>query len=188
MVQKAAFYKAAHELAVASLENGKNTKTWLDVGCGAGIVANLAYLHGYKTVGVDINPYMIEIANKNSISKEQIFSVCDSNLQSVKSANIVSAASLLFVSHNKKQMLDMLYSLVNSSGKLLIIETTQNMTLLNALKIFASQPKGGRFILLLCAFVRNGKCIDDKIFSGYNYETKSLLPNNMLCVRIISKA
>jgi 2-polyprenyl-3-methyl-5-hydroxy-6-metoxy-1,4-benzoquinol methylase len=51
-VQGAAFYQDVHAAAVDLLPRGEG-KTWLDVGCGPGLVTRLASRRGYRALGVD---------------------------------------------------------------------------------------------------------------------------------------
>lgn len=185
-IQNAAFYEAAHKQAVNMVKQKNQNQTWIDIGCGAGIVAKLAAIKGYNTTGYDINPEMVNIAIKNNFLYNLKFRECDFNFSNIEQADVVSAASLLITSNNQKQMLEKLHALVKPNGKLIIIETTKNMKLSFAIKQFFKTRGKRAFILLLWAFVRGGKTVDESIFDGYVYKKCSIL-NSMICARIIEK-
>ncbi len=185
-IQNAAFYEAAHIGAVKTIKEKSENKTWADIGCGAGIVAKIAALNGYDTIGYDINPEMVNIASKNNFLYNLKFKECNYNLLGIDQADIVSAASLLITTTNQKELLEKLYSLVKPNGKLLIIETTKNMKLSFAIKQFFKIGGKRAFILLLWAFVRGGKTVDESIFDRYVYKKYSIL-NSMIYARVIYK-
>ncbi|MDD4916107.1 MAG: class I SAM-dependent methyltransferase [Methylococcales bacterium] len=62
-IQGAAFYRELHKHAVTLLPEGAG-RTWLDIGCGPGLVPQLATEHGYLAFGRDIDPEMIAIAQR----------------------------------------------------------------------------------------------------------------------------
>lgn len=64
-LQAAEFYSALHQQAVELLPRGEG-RTWLDVGCGPGLVARCAAAHGYRARGVDTDPAMVRRATANA--------------------------------------------------------------------------------------------------------------------------
>jgi 2-polyprenyl-3-methyl-5-hydroxy-6-metoxy-1,4-benzoquinol methylase len=62
-LQGAGFYRDVHQQAVDILPQG-NGKTWLDVGCGPGLVARQAAARGYDATGVDADGNMVRAAKR----------------------------------------------------------------------------------------------------------------------------
>ncbi len=106
----------------------------MDVGCGPGLVARMAAEKGYQVTGIDSDPLMIQSAKR--IAKRQGLSIDfktgDVFNLPIKSADVVSAASLLAVLENKASGLNSLWKCVRSGGTLFIIEPTNRMTIENA--------------------------------------------------------
>lgn len=151
-LQRAPFYRAAHEAAVATLPSGRGR--WVDVGTGPGLVARAAAARGYVVHGFDADEAMIAVAKRDHGAAT--FSVASLNQveQLTAPAQVVSAASLVTVLDEPKQALDTLWRLVAPAGTLLIIETTAQMRLPRALALGHSQLG-----LLLWATVRGGRTV-----------------------------
>ena len=100
-LQGADFYRDLHRCAVQNLPPGKG-KTWLDVGCGPGLVTRLAAEHGYRAQGVDTNPRTIKAAQRLALNHHSSAEFAIGNIAaSPLSADVVSAASLLAVLEDK---------------------------------------------------------------------------------------
>lgn len=151
-LQRAPFYQAAHAAAVATLPAGRGR--WIDVGTGPGLVARAAASRGYAVLGFDADDAMIAAARR--VHRAVTFSVATLNQveQVAAPAQVVSAASLVTVLEEPKRALDTLWRLVAPGGTLLIIETTAQMTLRQALAL--GTPHLG---LLLWATVRGGRTV-----------------------------
>lgn len=156
-VQSAAFYRELHDRAVQLLPSGEG-QVWLDVGTGPGLVARDAYAHGYRAIGFDIDPAMVEQARENShrLFSRAVFRVAGlDELPASGMADVVSAASLLAVLNGKEEALRRLMACVNERGTLLIIETTNLMKPRNAWIWLRKNGFGKRnWILLLWAWAR----------------------------------
>ena len=147
LVQAAAFYQSVHRQAVALLPPGDG-RTWLDIGCGPGLVARLAAERGYDTVGQDIDPAMVArartLADQVSASGHnppvfRIGSVFDLPTQA-PAVDVVSAASLLTVLPNRPEGLRALLSAVKPGGQVLLIEPSAQMTSAQAARYLAAHP------------------------------------------------
>jgi ubiquinone/menaquinone biosynthesis C-methylase UbiE len=165
-LQGADFYHNLHREAVDLLPMG-NGKTWMDIGCGPGLVARLAMNRGYQVIGIDSDPQMIQSAKR--IAKRQGLSIDfktgDVFNLSTESADVVSATSLLAVLGNKASGLNSLWKCVRSGGTLLIIEPTNRMTIENANQVVNSGLSRKRINgLRMWATARQGNTIDPAIF------------------------
>ncbi len=165
-IQGADFYINLHKEAVDALPEGDG-KTWIDVGCGPGLVARLAASRGYKVIGVDADAAMIKAAkriakSKNSKVEFEIKSIFDLD---DNTADVVSAASLLAVLPDKAKGLKKLWQAVKPGGYLLIIEPTSLMNRKNANKLIKSGLGGKRVSgLKLWARARENRTIIPDIF------------------------
>lgn len=166
-LQGAQFYVDAHSQAVSLLPHG-NKETWLDVGCGPGLVTRLAAQRGYNAIGVDRDQRMIGRAMKLTGQKLSCrFEVGDlTNLNEHYSAEVVSAASLLFVLRDPEAALHKLWDCVRPGGNLLIVETTEKMTPTYARSVMHQIPPRRRTALALWARARNGKAIATKVYES----------------------
>ncbi|OIR09798.1 malonyl-[acyl-carrier protein] O-methyltransferase [mine drainage metagenome] len=181
-VQGAEFYRDLHQQAVSLLPPGSGS-LWFDVGCGPGLVTRLAAEHGYQATGFDMDPTMIVQAKKNSsdelsISHYEVISIDELQTLGGK-ANVVSAASLLFVLNDKERALHQLLSCLVDGGILLVIETTDLMKPRNAWAWLLQNGFGNRnWILLLWAWTRaNGRSVTptDMNISDHRIERTDLL-------------
>ncbi len=176
-VQSASFYRELHDRAVQLLPSGKG-KTWFDVGTGPGLVAQEASAHGYRAIGFDIDPSMIEQARANSRGNfpQAAFEVAGLGGLSAsgRKADVVSAASLLAVANDKEGALRQLLTCVKGSGALLVIETTSMMKPGNAWTWLRRNGLGKRnWVLLLWAWARARSTVlnpQEMQLSGYQVE------------------
>lgn len=162
-IQAAPFYREVHREAVELLPEGVGRR-WLDVGCGPGLVARLAQQRGYDVLGVDLDPAMVRSARAQAPSERCRFEIGD--LDSVAAgpgADVVSAASLLFVLPDRRLGLLALWRAVRAGGALLIVETTAAMTPANARRAAERAPAGRRLALWLWARVRQGRAIEPSL-------------------------
>ena len=81
-------------------------------------------------------------------------------------ADVVSAASLLFVLPDPTAALHQLWRCVRPQGYLLVIETTNLMTPELARRVNDTTPSGRRLALHLWAHARNGKAIAAKVYES----------------------
>ena len=176
-LQGAEFYRDIHKQAVDCIPLGSG-KTWIDVGCGPGLVSRQAAMNYYDVIGIDFDPAMIKAARR--IAKWQgskaRFEVGDLTFLQGKKADVVSAASLLAVLSEKEGALSIMWDCVQPGGYLLIIEPTELMNPVNANKIINSGlPRKRINGLRLWANARENRSVDPGIFNAINAEEKSCL-------------
>jgi 2-polyprenyl-3-methyl-5-hydroxy-6-metoxy-1,4-benzoquinol methylase len=176
-VQGAPFYIDVHRQAVALLPRSQDA-TWLDVGCGPGLVARLAERRGYHVLGVDLDPAMIHMATKTSTRNVRCrFAVGDLNQAVLQHrAEVVSAASLLFVMPDPTDALHKLWQCVRPSGNLLVVETTSYLTPGRARQISATTPAGRRLALHLWARARLGRAVSEQVFQSLPAQSCTCTP------------
>ena len=155
------FYGQFHHEAVELLPNGDGA-TWLDVGCGPGVLSRAAALHGYQVRAVDRQPEMINSAIRQSRDFHAAidFAVSDLDAETKRGGvyDVVSASSLLTVLSDPKAGLAQLAALAKPGGAILIVEASSRMTPINALKMLASRHLGERSsMLILWAMARMGR-------------------------------
>ena len=177
-IQGADFYHYLHREAVNLLPIG-NGKTWLDVGCGPGLVSRLAQDRGYQVTGIDSDPLMIRSANR--IAKKQNrsidFKIADVFDLSKESADVVSAASLLAVLGDRANGLYSLWRSVKPNGVLLIIEPTDQMTIDNVSKAIANGlPRERINGLRMWASARQGNIVNPAIFETLEVNSVKFKP------------
>ncbi len=148
----AAFYASAHAAAADLIEGGQ---TWLDVGCGPGVVALAAARRRYRVRAVDRSNSMIEAARARAARAQVSAHFEVAELRDLSGpADVVSAASLLAVLPQRAQALEQLWALVAPGGCLLIVETTERLRWRATLP----QLRGHRALgLLLWGLVRDGR-------------------------------
>lgn len=178
-IQAAPFYIDVHAQAVALLPQG-NGKTWLDVGCGPGLIARLASEREYTVLGIDRDPDMVHFAVRNTRANQSCrFEVGDlSGISGQQLVDVVSATSLLFVVPDASVAIKQLWAHVRPGGKLLVIETTELMTPKDAWKVKSITKPGRHLVLALWSWVRYGRSIDLDVFqqiSAYSCECVLLL-------------
>ena len=190
-IQGADFYYNLHKQAVDLLPVG-NGKTWIDLGCGPGLVARLAAEKDYQVMGIDSDPLMIRSAKR--IAKRQGLSVDFKtgdvfNLPTA-SADVVSAASLLAVLENKTSGLNSLWQCVRQGGTLLIIEPTDQMTIENANQLIKSGlPRKRIQGLRMWATARQGNIVNPSIYKTLDAQSVDFTPllNGLVGAWVIQK-
>ena len=176
-LQGAEFYRDLHKKAVDCIPLGDN-KTWLDLGCGPGLVSRQAAENNYDVIGIDTDSAMINAARR--IAKwhgsKAKFEVGDLSFLSGRQTDVVSAASLLAVLSDKRDALRIMWDSVRPGGYLLIIEPTELMSPKNAQVIIKSRVHSKRISgLKLWAKARENLSIDPGIFSTLNSEDNSCI-------------
>ena len=178
-LQGATFYLGLHEKAVETLPRGES-KTWIDVGCGPGLVARLAASRGYDTTGIDIDPSMILEANRiarREKSMAQFYVGSIANLPT-EPVDVVSAASLLAVLGNREEGLRTLWKSTRVGGTLLIIEPTEQMTTKNANKLIRERsiPSHRSVGLRLWAFARQNNIVNPDVYQTLEAKSVQFVP------------
>ncbi len=185
-VQAAAFYQSIYRVAVALLPPG-NGRTWLDIGCGPGLVARLAAERGYDTVGLDLDSAMVQrartLTNLASATGQRppVFkqgSVFDLPAQA-PAVDVVSAASLLAVLPNRRDGLLALLSAVKPGGQVLLIEPSAQMTPAHAARYLVAHTGTDKaWVLKLWARTRSASSpvsAADLAVPGWDAVAQSLL-------------
>lgn len=130
-VQATSFYAELHRQAVELLPPGGG-RTWLDVGCGPGLVARLAAQRGYRATGIDIDAAMIRRAaadaRRNGLATNFQVASLETLPSRLQKADVVSAASLLAVIKDRAGALRKLTTALTGDGKLLLVEPSERMT------------------------------------------------------------
>lgn len=167
-LQGADFYRDLHATAAALLPSG-NGRSWLDVGCGPGLLTRLAAERGYQACGLDRDADMIlaarQLAAGCGAPVEFVTSDVRAALASGRRYDVVSASSLVVVTPNASETLASLRALAKPGGKLLVIEASPTMSLPRALKVLLTGQLGKRsYMLLPWAMARAGKTLPDRLF------------------------
>ena len=157
-VQAASFYHRLHREAVQLLPPGAG-RTWLDVGCGPGLVARLAAERGYCATGIDIDPAMVRRATieaRRNVSTASFETASLTQLANRASkADVISAASLLAVIEDRAAAVRLLLQGVARDGTLLLVEPSQRMTAQAAADLRSRSELGsGAWVLGLWARTR----------------------------------
>ncbi len=155
-LSRADFYASAHAEAVSLVPGGG--RTWIDVGCGPGLVTRLAARRGYEARGYDASAVMVRAARRQAREHHlgATYEVATLEELSCHSApaDVVSAASLLAVLPRRRQALEMLWGLVAPGGTLLVVETTPEMRARRTLPLLTGR---GALGLLLWGLARGGR-------------------------------
>jgi len=181
VVQGAQFYQALHQEAVALLPPGAG-QTWVDVGCGPGLVARLAQQRGYQALGLDLDGAMVRQARRHQRGTNSPRYV-QAGLHDVAAhaapAAVVSAASLLMVVPDRQAAMQELLRAVAPGGTLLVIETTALMAQAAEKGLPQHLYRGHRaWVLRLWAHVRRGARpvdVDALCPAGYQVQHHDLL-------------
>jgi 2-polyprenyl-3-methyl-5-hydroxy-6-metoxy-1,4-benzoquinol methylase len=172
------FYEDLHRAAVEQLPLGHG-KSWLDVGCGPGLVPRLAAARGYEAVGIDVDHHMIRVARRLAAREASPATFHTENVlqpgAALRQADVVSAASLLAVVKDKSTALHQLIRCVRPGGKLLIVEPTAQLTVQAADELTRDGALGHRSSgLRMWAHARAGKTVDPHAFGALPYETERI--------------
>jgi len=162
-VQSAPAYTAVHREAVHLLPAGAGG-TWLDVGCGPGLVARLAARHGYRSVGIDRDPAMVRAARRRTPAGARCTFLRASLDEFAGTSDVVSAASLVCQLPDPAAALCRLWELVAAGGALLVVETTPAMTTEHIATLTATLDGRSRRVLTRWARARSGHAIAVEAF------------------------
>ena len=161
-LQGAEFYRSLHQQAVALVPQGEG-KTWLDVGCGPGLVARQAAVKGYNVTGVDADAHMVRAARRLACWQGSSATFRQGDLASLagQQADVVSAASLLAVLDDQLAGVTVLWRSVRPGGYLLLIEPTEVMSPANADRLIRAGglPRKRLRGLKLWAAAREGRAV-----------------------------
>jgi ubiquinone/menaquinone biosynthesis C-methylase UbiE len=159
-VQNATFYADLHreavELTLATMATP--APSWVDVGCGPGLLARLAAEQGARVEGIDTDPAMVRAARRHPTTAR--FELGDAGELPAASADVVSAASVLYGASDPTSMVATLWAAVRPGGALLLVETTPAMTIDAARRISPVLPRHHRRALYLWARSRYGHTFD----------------------------
>jgi ubiquinone/menaquinone biosynthesis C-methylase UbiE len=189
-LQGADFYENLHRAAVEQLPPGHG-KSWLDVGCGPGLLTRLAAARGYESVGIDVDHRMLRVARQIAAREASPATFHTGNMLQPgapqRQADVVSAASLLAVVKDKRTALDQLIRCVRPGGKLLIVEPTAQLTVQAAKELTRGGALGRRSSgLRLWAHAREGKTVDQQVFRMLPHEVERIeLLHGLVAVWII---
>ena len=177
-LQGADFYRALHREAVEMLPIG-NGETWLDIGCGPGLITRFAAERKYRATGIDTDPQMIaaakRIARRTHSSAE--FETGDFTTLPAESAQVVSAASLLAVLPDREAGLRSLWCLLRPGGTLLIVEPTNQMTSENTARAIQNGLPQKRILgLYMWANARQGNIVSPFIYETLNVDSIHFVP------------
>ncbi len=178
-VQTAPAYAAVHEQAVGLVGPAATGATWLDVGCGPGLVARLAAEQGYEVLGVDLDPAMIRAADRRGARSGLHFAVGALGAD-LPPADVVSAASLVCQLPDPAAGVAALWDLVRPGGVLLVVETTGQMSRRTVRAASAHHDRHSRLVLDRWAGARTGRAIPPSVFD--------VLPADHLVVPLLGGA
>jgi 2-polyprenyl-3-methyl-5-hydroxy-6-metoxy-1,4-benzoquinol methylase len=167
-LQVAGFYRDMH-LEAASLLPAGDARSWLDVGCGPGVLTRIAAERGYAAHGVDRDPEMIATAVRLAAERASAakFEVADieAALAGGVRYDVVSASSLLVVVADPAAALRRLISLAKPDGRVLVVEASPEMTRSRA---FAAVLRRGfahrAYMLQVWASARAGRALPRSTF------------------------
>ncbi|MBB4824789.1 ubiquinone/menaquinone biosynthesis C-methylase UbiE [Sporosarcina luteola] len=114
-------------------ENINRHSRILDVGCGAGqTAAYLSYRYGAKVTGIDINPTMVDKAERRVKKNRLPVKIMQGSVENIPLPDhhfdfIISESVLSFV--NKPRALEEIFRLLKNGGRFIAIEHTINQRL-----------------------------------------------------------
>ena len=167
-LQDAVFYRRLHEDA-ASLLGAGGGRTWLDVGCGPGLLTRIAAGAGYEALGIDRDAAMIDAARRVAGSCGVAARFEQADLATLAGCeerfDVVSASSLLVVVPDPAAALRDLMDLTKPGGAVLIVEAAEAMSLARAGGLlFRGELGRGGVMAVIWASVRSGRTLDRTIF------------------------
>jgi ubiquinone/menaquinone biosynthesis C-methylase UbiE len=157
-VQGAGFYRQLLSDALKLL-GPADRRTLLDVGCGPGALTRLAAETGFTATGIDSDPAMTSLAERLARRQHSPATFAAVRLEDARDrrSDVVVAASLLATSPHPARTLDQLRHLISPGGKLLIVETSDRMTVSSARPAIRDLEGPRRGVLLLWARARSGR-------------------------------
>ena len=183
-IQSAQGYRRVHRDAVQLLCPGEG-RSWLDVGCGPGLVTRLAAGHGYQAHGLDRDPAMIRIATAKRLRDNGCsFAVGDAGAD-LPAADVVSAASVLCQAPDPTGLLSILWAAVRPGGCLLLVETTRLMSVERIRRASQRDDRRSRQVLGLWARSRQGRALRDDVYETVPAASHRLVPLLDGCVQAV---
>lgn len=177
-LQGATFYRRLHEDAVMLLPKGTGA-LWIDIGGGPGLMARLAAERGYDALGIDHDTAMTGVAERIADKQGSLarFETGDLFALPARSADVVSASSLLATLPDKRAGLKALLRVVRPGGTLLLIEPGASFTRAAAEAFITRHgPSRGMNGLRLWALMRGGRTIDPALFEELPAQTVTRIP------------
>ena len=168
-------YRDIHVEAALLLPPAERGRRWLDVGCGPGLMTRTAAGQGYDALGVDTSASMIRAARRLSRDRNSTaqFEVGKAGDPRPGSADVVSAASLLYVVPDPEEVAAAMWDAVRPGGTVLVVETTASMTpdAVRRLDQRTWSPDDRRAISMW-AQARGGRALDPRRLASFaNAET-----------------
>lgn len=162
-VQAAPAYRDLHAKAVDLLGSGDG-RTWVDVGSGPGLVAELAAARGFTATALDTDPRMVRAASRRANRGTHFDARLADAADSTGSYDVVSAASLLCQVEDPSAVLQTLWAGVRPGGALLIVETTDRMSV-DAVRNACATDAHSRMVMNRWAAARHGRALPDSLFA-----------------------
>jgi ubiquinone/menaquinone biosynthesis C-methylase UbiE len=159
-------YRDIHVAAVHLLPRAARGESWLDLGCGPGLVTQTAADRGYSAIGIDTSAGMISAARRiaHTHGSSAQFELGSASTERPAAFDVVSAASLLFVVPDRVATAQAMWRAVRPGGSLLIIETTASMTPAAARALDRSGwSSDDRRAITLWAAARQGRAVDPRV-------------------------
>lgn len=173
-LQATPFYRRLHEDAVTALPPG-DRRSWIDAGCGPGLIPRLAAAHGYAAIGIDHDDAMVTMARRLDPTGRARYQTAGLPVPTSPAA-VVSASSLLVAMPDPTAGLAHLWAAVAPGGALLVIEAASAMTLANANALMAREEWARpSHLLRLWAFLRQHRTWDARALAPLRPLTRPLL-------------
>lgn len=168
-LQGAEFYRALHVAAVQLLPSGQD-RSWLDVGCGPGLLTRLAAERGYVALGIDRSARMITAAKALIGKGEKRTCFMQSDIVEALSRgqryDVVSASSLVVATADPVESLARLETLLKPGGRLLVIEASPEMSVTRAARVLLLKRLGRRgYMILAWSLSRSARTLPDRLFT-----------------------
>jgi ubiquinone/menaquinone biosynthesis C-methylase UbiE len=171
-LQGASFYEELHQSAANMIHHAPG-QSWLDVGCGPGLLTRIAAKKRFSALGIDLDAAMVQCARQNDRNGLGDYAVQNLEATAEESTlfDVVSASSLLVTSREPKKMLQCLKRRVRPGGKLLLLEASSSLTMMRSIRRLLSHTSGKRgYMLLLWAATRSGKTLPQAFFEDEHWK------------------
>ena len=146
----------------------RHGKDWLDIGCGPGLLTQIAARAGYDALGVDRDPDRIAAARRLSAERGASARFEQADLETLAQRgerfDVVSASSLLVVLADPAGALRRLVGLTKAGGAVLVIEAAEAMSIARAGRLSCRAASGDAVPAVLWAYVRTGRTLDWSAF------------------------
>lgn len=191
-LQSQAFYKKLHldALELSNITTAKKTQKWADIGCGTGLMSDLAIQKGYFISSFDKDKWMIKFAKAIHFSQKSNTFYAIDVMRIEEKFDVVTAVSLLSVVDDKQAILQKLDSLLNNSNsKLIIIEPTELLTRVNVVSLMKKTKRFYHYKhLYFWAKAREGKAIKKSLFDTVASFSHYTLLDGMIRVSVKNSA